>query len=68
MLKTLFYYCFVTYVCNSFITFQDTGEILMPQDLKKAQTYGGRKICFENDEVTEMKCFGEAGCFNCLIL
>lgn len=33
----------------------------MPQDLKKSQTYGGRKICFENDEVAEMKKFGEPG-------
>jgi len=39
----------------------DTGEVLMPQDMKKAQTYGGRKICFENDEVTEMKYFDNAG-------
>ena len=40
---------------------QDTGEILMPQDLKKAQTYGGKRICFENDEVTEIKRFGTSG-------
>lgn len=40
---------------------QDTVEILMPQDLKKAQTYGNRRICFENDEVAEMKRFGDAG-------
>lgn len=33
----------------------------MPQDLKKAQTYGGRKICFENDEVSEMKQFEDPG-------
>ena len=33
----------------------------MPQDLKKAQTYGGRKICFENDEVTDLKRFDPAG-------
>ncbi|XP_035825176.1 X-ray repair cross-complementing protein 6 isoform X2 [Aplysia californica] len=39
----------------------DTGEVLMPQDLKKAQTYGGRKICFENDEVTEIKRFDTPG-------
>ncbi|BFZ15971.1 hypothetical protein BsWGS_19011 [Bradybaena similaris] len=40
---------------------QDTGEVLMPQDLKKAQTYGGRKICFENDEVAAMKQFDQPG-------
>ncbi|KAH9491851.1 X-ray repair cross-complementing protein 6 [Bulinus truncatus] len=41
----------------------ETGAVFMPQDLKKAQTYGGRKICFENDEVTEMKKFGESGLY-----
>ncbi|CAG2236472.1 G22P1 [Mytilus edulis] len=40
---------------------EDTGEVLMPQDLKKAQTYGGRRICFENDEVTEIKRFEDPG-------
>lgn len=40
---------------------QDTVEILMPQDLKKAQTYGGRRICFENDEVAEIRRFDESG-------
>ena len=33
----------------------------MPQDLKKAQTYGGRRICFENDEATEIKRFEDPG-------
>ena len=33
----------------------------MPQDLKKAQTYGGHKICFENDEVTGLKRFDLPG-------
>ena len=33
----------------------------MPQDLKKAQTYGGKRICFENDEVVEMKHFDPSG-------
>ena len=33
----------------------------MPQDLKKAQTYGGKRICFENDEVTEIKRFDPSG-------
>lgn len=41
----------------------ETGEVLMPQDLKKAQTYGGRRICFENDEVTEIKRFEEPGLY-----
>ena len=40
---------------------QDTGEVLMPQDLKKAQTYGGKRICFENDEVVEIKRFDPSG-------
>ncbi|KAL5006717.1 hypothetical protein ScPMuIL_015523 [Solemya velum] len=39
----------------------DTGEVLMPQDLKKAQYYGGKRICFENDEVAEMKRFEKPG-------
>ena len=33
----------------------------MPQDLKKAQTYGGKRICFENDEVVEIKHFDPSG-------
>lgn len=40
---------------------QDTGEVLMPQDMKKAQTYGGRQICFEEDEVKEIKRFDASG-------
>ncbi|RUS91305.1 hypothetical protein EGW08_000919 [Elysia chlorotica] len=46
---------------NSKVYLPETGEILMPQDLKKAQTYGGNKICFENDEVTGLKRFDPAG-------
>lgn len=42
---------------------KDTGEILMPQDLKKAQTYGGRKICFEKDEVASIKRFEDSGLY-----
>lgn len=42
---------------------KDTGEVLMPQDLKKAQTYGGQRICFENDEVVEMKRFDPSGLY-----
>ncbi len=33
----------------------------MPQDMKKAQLFSGKKICFENEEVTEMKKFDEPG-------
>ena len=33
----------------------------MPQDLKKAQIYAGKKICFENEEVAEIKKFDEPG-------
>ena len=43
------------------IMLQDTAELLMPQDLKKAQIYAGKKICFDNEEVTEIKTFGEPG-------
>ncbi|XP_050410983.1 X-ray repair cross-complementing protein 5 isoform X2 [Patella vulgata] len=40
---------------------KETGEVLMAQDLKKVQTYGGRKICFENDEVVNIKRFDVSG-------
>lgn len=40
---------------------RETGEVLMPQDLKKAQTYGGKRISFENDEINQIKNFGETG-------
>ena len=33
----------------------------MPQDMKKSQLYGGRQICFENEEVKEMKKFDDSG-------
>lgn len=33
----------------------------MPQDLKKAQTYGEKRISFENDEINQIKNFGETG-------
>ncbi|CAH1785312.1 unnamed protein product [Owenia fusiformis] len=39
----------------------ETAEVLMPQDLKVSQEYSGRKICFENEEVREMKNFGATG-------
>ncbi|XP_064634818.1 X-ray repair cross-complementing protein 6-like [Lineus longissimus] len=39
----------------------DTLEVLMPQDTKKAATYSGKKICFEIDELNEMRRLGEPG-------
>ncbi len=33
----------------------------MPQDMKKSQVYGGRKISFEQEEVTLIKKFAEPG-------
>ncbi|XP_033119384.1 X-ray repair cross-complementing protein 5-like [Anneissia japonica] len=44
-----------TYFC------EETGEQLMPSDIKKFQTFGGRKIAFEKDELKEMKKFGDPG-------
>lgn len=46
-------------VTKSFL--KDTGEILMPQDVKKCQIYAGKKICFEPEEVTQMKVFDKPG-------
>ncbi|XP_071477796.1 X-ray repair cross-complementing protein 5-like [Diadema antillarum] len=40
---------------------EDTGELLMPSDIKKYQTYGGRNIVFEKDEVDQVKKFDDAG-------
>lgn len=42
---------------------KDTGEVLMPQDLKKCQTYGGKKIYFENEEVAQIKRFDPSGLY-----
>ncbi|KAK2146027.1 hypothetical protein LSH36_639g02004 [Paralvinella palmiformis] len=39
----------------------ETVEILMPQDVKKCQTYAGKRICFEQEETTEMKHFDKPG-------
>lgn len=36
----------------------------MPQDLKKAQTYGGKRISFENDEINQIKNFGPPGLYH----
>lgn len=40
---------------------QDTGEILLPVDTKRFQTYAQRKIYMENDEVQQIKSFEEPG-------
>ncbi|XP_030845422.1 X-ray repair cross-complementing protein 6 isoform X2 [Strongylocentrotus purpuratus] len=40
---------------------EDTGELLMPSDIKKYQTYGGKNIIFEKDEVDEVKKFYDPG-------
>ncbi|XP_060576657.1 X-ray repair cross-complementing protein 6-like [Ruditapes philippinarum] len=42
---------------------KDTGEVLMPQDLKKCQTYGGKRIFFENEEVNQIKRFDPSGLY-----
>ncbi|PIK56415.1 putative X-ray repair cross-complementing protein 6 [Apostichopus japonicus] len=49
---------------------EDTGELLMQTDIKKFQTYSGRKIVFEQEEVASMKSFDEPGSttlFNALL-
>ena len=33
----------------------------MPQDVKKALTFAGRKICFETEELAQMKQFDKSG-------
>ena len=43
-----------------FIT-QDTGTVLMPTDIKYYQMFGGQKVIFEKEEVTEIKDFGPTG-------
>lgn len=40
---------------------QETGEVLMPQDMKKCQVYKDRRILFEQEEVTEIKRFDASG-------
>ncbi|KAI8489562.1 X-ray repair cross-complementing protein 6 [Branchiostoma belcheri] len=39
----------------------ETGKFLMPSDVKKVQSWGGRDIAFENDEIVEMKVFDKPG-------
>ncbi|XP_069508870.1 X-ray repair cross-complementing protein 6 isoform X2 [Ambystoma mexicanum] len=38
---------------------QKTGEILLPSDTKKAQTYGNRQIVMEKEETEELKKFDD---------
>jgi len=40
---------------------QENGEIVLPQDMMKCQVYAGRKICFEPQEVAQMKAFDSSG-------
>lgn len=40
---------------------KETGEILMPQDMKKSVTYANKQICFEPEEVVEIKKFDDPG-------
>ena len=42
-------------------TAQDAGAELMPTDIKYYQEFGGEKVIFEKEEVTEMKKFAEPG-------
>ena len=44
---------------------QDSGAELMPTDIKYYQEFGGEKVIFEKEEVTEMKKFGEPGIHVC---
>ncbi|XP_052799774.1 X-ray repair cross-complementing protein 5-like [Mya arenaria] len=45
------------------IYLKDTGEVLLEQDLKKCQTYGGKKIYFEKEEVDLIKRFDPSGLY-----
>ena len=47
--------CMTKYVCH------DTGQELLPTDIKCYQTFGGAKIIFEKEEVDKMKSFLEPG-------
>ncbi|XP_075890908.1 X-ray repair cross-complementing protein 6 [Nelusetta ayraudi] len=39
----------------------ETGSLLLPSDIKKAQTYGGKQIVMEEDEVNFVKKFEDPG-------
>ena len=49
------------YILPPCVVWQDSGTELMPTDIKCYQEFGGEKIIFEKEEVTEMKKFGEPG-------
>ncbi|XP_061160458.1 X-ray repair cross-complementing protein 6 isoform X3 [Syngnathus typhle] len=40
-----------------------TGSLLLPSDIKKAQVYGGKQIVMEKDEVDAIKKFHDPGLF-----
>jgi len=40
---------------------EDTGQELMPTDIKFSQDFGGEKVTFEKNEVHDMKRFGDPG-------
>ena len=44
-----------------FAILKDTGTELMPTDIKYYQLFGGEKVIFEKEEVTDMKKFGKPG-------
>ena len=44
-----------------FAIVKDTGTELMPTDIKYYQLFGGEKVIFEKEEVTDMKKFGKPG-------
>ena len=46
------------------VSLQETGELLMPQDMKKMQVYGGKQITFEPEEIRKLKTFDEPGLVN----
>jgi len=46
---------------------KENGEIVLPQDMRKCQVYAGRKICFEPEEVTQMKAFDSSGLEFCVL-
>ena len=46
-----------------FAIVKDTGTELMPTDIKYYQLFGGEKVIFEKEEVTDMKKFGKAGTY-----
>lgn len=40
---------------------EDTGTLLMDSQIKYAYLYGGEKIIFEKDEITQIKSFDKQG-------